>query len=423
MAIKKTLPVQFPKRFLWGAATSAHQVEGNTHNQWTVWELENAKSLAKQAEYKLKDVPVWEGVKDQASDPENYVSGQATDHYNLYEKDFDIVKAMHLNAFRFSIEWSRIEPTKGNWDPAEIQHYREYLQALNKRGIEPVVTLMHWTLPTWFTDMGGFEKRANVRHFVRFAQKIFEEFGQEFRLVCTLNEPEVYVAEGWIEGIWPPSKRSKFTALRVYTNLAYAHRQIYKLAHRTNRRLKVGLSKDIAHHYRGDDALSTKLMVAGAQYVADYFFLNRVRRSLDWLGINYYFTNKYQGFKRVPSDAPLNDLGWEMEPQNLQFVLERIYKKYKTPIIVTENGVADREDKHRKWWISHSISAMYKAMKNGVKLDGYLHWSLLDNFEWAYGKWPNFGLVKVDYKTMKRSPRASAIWLAKLVKELRGISK
>jgi len=417
---KKTLPVSFPKRFLWGVSTSAHQVEGNTHNQWTVWELENAKSLAKQAEYKLTYLPAWDEIKDQATDPANYISGRADEHYDLYERDFDVVKAMGLNSFRFSIEWSRIEPQEGSWDAAEVQHYREYLQALKKRDIEPVITLMHWTLPTWFAKKGGFEKRANVKYFVRFAEKIFEELGSELRLVVTLNEPEVYVAEGWIEGAWPPAKQSKLMAVRVYMNLAYAHRQIYRLAHRTNRRLKIGLSKNIAQHTRGDDAASTKIMVWLQQYVADYFFLGRVRRQLDWLGINYYFSNTYRGFKRVEGGpVPQSDVGWDMQPSDIQFVLERLWRKYQKPLIVTENGVADQHDKYRKWWIAQTISALYKAMQNGVKLDGYIHWSLLDNFEWAFGHWPRFGLLEVDYQTMKRRPRESAKWFAKLVKELR----
>ncbi len=129
-------PLQFPKDFLWGAATSSHQIEGNTHNQWTVWELENAKSLSVQARHKLNYVPHWEAIKDQASNADNYVSGNATDHFNRYQEDFDILKKMNLNAFRFSIEWSRIEPQEGVWDVAAMQHYRNYLFALKERGID-----------------------------------------------------------------------------------------------------------------------------------------------------------------------------------------------------------------------------------------------------------------------------------------------
>jgi beta-glucosidase len=419
MEQKPKLQLKFPKRFLWGAATSAHQVEGDTHNQWSAWELENAKSLAKQAEYKLNELPVWDEVKDKATDPNNYISGTAVDHFNRYETDFDILAHMNMNAFRFSIEWSRIEPQEGQWDLAAIDHYRKYIQALKKRNIEPVVTLMHWTLPVWFHEKGGFEKRRNVKYFVRFARKIFEEYGQDIRYICTINEPEVYAGQGWIDGNWPPNKSNRAQALWVYLNLAYAHRQVYKAAKKFSRRLKVGMSKDVAHHYLGDERLLTRYTLWVNIYINDYLFLNRIRRHMDWLGLNYYFSYRYEGKVRVLSDAPMNDLGWEMKPQDLQPVLERLYKKYKTPIIITESGVADQADEFRKTWIISSITAMYRAMQNGVKIEGYLHWSLLDNFEWAYGKWPRFGLIGVDYETMKRTPRKSAIWFAKVIKQMR----
>lgn len=419
---KPSLPVSLPKRFLWGTATSAHQVEGNTHNQWSVWELENAKSLSAQAPHKLNELPVWDEIKTQATDPHNYISGLATNHYELYEHDFDIVTKMNMNMFRFSIEWSRIEPTEGAWNIEAVEHYRSYLKALQKRGIEPMVTLMHWTLPVWFADKGGFEKRANVKYFVRFARKVLEEYSQDFRYLCILNEPEAYTAEGYIENHWPPSKSNRLLALRVYLNLAAAHRQVYRVAKKTSRRFYIGLSKDVAHHQGVDDKFMTRLNVWLNKYITDYFFLNRIRRQMDWLGLNYYFSYRYQGLLRVPQDdIPVNDLGWEMRPGDMQQVLQRLYKKYKKPIIVTESGVADRNDKYRKWWITHSIVAIHRAIQKGVKIEGYIHWSLLDNFEWAYGKWPHFGLFKVDYKTFKRTARPSALWFARIIKELRGL--
>jgi len=420
---KGVLPLRFPKRFLWGVSTSAHQVEGNTHNQWSVWELENARSLAKQAEYKLDELPVWDDIQAASTDPNNYVSGAATNHYELYKVDFKATAAMGMNAFRFSIEWSRLEPQEGEWNQDEIAHYREYLLELRRQKLEPVVTLMHWTLPVWFADMGGFEKRSNVKYFERFARKVFEEFGMHLRYVVTFNEPEVYVGQGWLEGVWPPNIRSPFRAYLVYRNIAYAHRRIYKLARSTNRRFRVGLSKNIVHFTRGDNKIRTKIVIHFHRYVADYWFLRRVKRKTDWLGVNYYFTRHYENGHMVHNmDAPLSDVGWEMEPANIQFVLERIFAKYKKPIIVTENGVADMHDKYRKWWISQTLVAMHKSMKNGVDLHGYLHWSLLDNFEWASGKWPRFGLLEVDYTTYRRTPRSSAIWFSKVIKNIRGNS-
>lgn len=415
--------LNFPDDFLWGAATSAHQVEGGTHNQWSVWELENAKTLAERAKYELTWLPHWEeSVKKLATDPDNYVSGQASDHFDRYEQDFDIVKGLNMNAFRFSIEWSRIEPNEGVWDPAAIDHYRNYIKALKSRGIEPVMTLMHWTLPTWFTDMGGFEKRRNIGYFVRFAEKVFAEYGADVRYVCTINEPEVYTSHSYYTGQWPPNKKSMFSMVRVYLNLAASHNRIAKLARRKHAKLQIGLTKNCAHHYPGDDARLSAWSAKVSEYIADYLFLDRIRKNLDWLGLNYYFSNRWYGYRVHNPNQKVSDLGWDMQPEHLQDVLERLHDKYGIPIIITENGVADREDTYRKWWIAQSILAMNRAIDNGVQLKGYLHWSLLDNFEWAYGKWPRFGLIHVDYRTGKRKPRASAIWFGKQIKVLRGLS-
>ncbi len=416
---KQPLHLSFPKRFFWGVSTSAHQVEGDNHNQWSVWELENAKALAQQAPYQAKYLPKWDEVKAGATDPKNYVSGEASDHYHRYEQDFAYVKAMNMNAFRFSIEWSRIEPSEGAWNVEAIQHYREYLQALHRKGIEPFVTLWHWSLPVWFAQKGGFEKRANVSYFVRFAEKVMQELGQEFRYVITINEPDSYMAQSYIEGHWPPQQQHKLTALWVYLNLAKAHRDVYRMIKSKSRKFIVGLSKNSVHQYAGDDARISRIAAALSTWGADTFFLNRVRRRLDFIGVNYYFTNRFLGYKVHNPNEHVNDLGWDMQPQDIEFVLERLWRKYKLPLIVTENGVADRDDEYRKWWLSRTLLAMHKAIGKGVKLEGYLHWSLLDNFEWASGFWPRFGLLAVDYQTQKRTPRESAKWFAKVLKQIR----
>lgn len=413
----------FPKRFLWGASTSAHQVEGGNHNQWTVSELEHAKTRAVQAAHQLGHLPIWNEIKQEASRPSNYVSGRASDHYRRYEEDSAILSQLNMNAFRFGIEWSRIEPEEGKWDMAEIEHYRMVLTALKKRGIEPMVTLFHWTMPVWFAEKGGFEKKRNVDYFVRFAEKILDELGGHVRLVCTINEPEVYVSYGWLsDGSWPPHKRAQYLqGMWVYWNLARAHNRVAKMAHKKSRRYKCGISKNCADHYDGDHSIKSKLVIRIVQYGADYWFLNRIRRHMDWLGVNYYFANRYVGGRVSNENIRTSDLGWDMQPDRLEYVLKRLYAVYKKPIIVTESGVADRNDQYRRWWIAHSIAAIHSAMQSGVKVLGYLHWSLLDNFEWAYGKWPRFGLVEVDYTTQARTVRPSAVWYGKVIKKLRGV--
>lgn len=416
--VKQNSNQTFPKNFLWGASTAAHQVEGGTHNQWTEWELENAKALATQAEYHYSDLASWEAIKSQAVNPDNYISGVSTDHYDRYESDFDIVKKMNMNAFRFSVEWSRIEPEEGAWNAQAIEHYKKYVMALKKREIEPVVTLFHFTLPVWFANMGGFEKRKNVKYFVRFAEKIVSELGVNIRYIITVNEPEVYANESYGVGHWPPNKMSKRSVHSVLTNLAYAHNQAAKVIHGLNRRYKVSVAKNTAYYYSGDDALLSRKVTDALQYFQDDYFLKKVIKNCDFLGVNYYFSNRVYGYRVHNPDEDVSDLGWDMAPENIQHALERLYEKYHLPVIVTENGVADAADEHRQWWITQTIIGMQKAMSNGVKIDGYLHWSLLDNFEWDKGKWPRFGLIEVDYDTLKRKARPSAVWFSKVIKKL-----
>ena len=411
----------FPKKFLWGASTAAHQVEGGNHNQWSVWELENAKSLATQSEYHYHDLESWSRIKKEATSPQNYISGDASDHYVQYEKDFDILTKLNMNAFRFSVEWSRIEPQEGAWNAEAIEHYKHYVQALKQREVEPIVTLFHFTLPVWFSELGGFEKKKNIHYFTRFAEKIISELGVSVRYIITINEPEVYAHESYLAGNWPPMRQSKKTMITVLNNLAIAHRQAAKVIHTLNRRYKVSVAKNSCYFYAGDDALLSRKTADIMQYGQDDYFLKKVAKHCDFLGVNYYFSNRVYGYRVHNPDIDMSDLGWDLSPANIQQVLERLHDKYELPIIVTENGLADATDEHRKWWLTHTIIAMQRAMAYGVKLEGYLHWSLLDNFEWDKGKWPRFGLIAVDYATQKRSARPSAIWLSKTLKKLRGI--
>lgn len=411
--------LQFPKRFYWGASTSAHQVEGGAHNQWSIWELENAVALAQRAKYQDTWLPDWQRLEPQATDPKNYISGRAADHYSKYELDFDLLTKLNMNAFRFSIEWSRIEPEEGKWDEQAIAHYRGYLAALKERKIEPFVTLWHWTVPEWFDQKGGFEKRSNVKYFVRFAEKVLTELGSDFKHVITINEPEVFIDMSYNQGKWPPMIQNKQLALKVYVNLAVAHKRVYTVARGINRKFKVGLAKNCAHHYPGDDALISRLSARLAIWGADYFFLNIVKRKLDFIGLNYYFSNRFYGYRIHNPNERQSDLGWDMQPANIEFVLERLWQKYHKPIIITENGVADATDRDRQWWITQTVMAMNRALAKGVKLQGYLHWSLLDNFEWASGFWPRFGLISVDYATMRRKARPSAVWFGMLIDKIR----
>jgi beta-glucosidase len=411
----------FPKRFLWGAATSAHQVEGGTHNQWSVWELENAKAKAAQAEYQYQDYPSWERIKQDAKTPINYVSGRLGDHYHRYAEDFDYLTKMNMNAYRFSIEWSRIEPKEGSWNAEAINHYKEYIAELKRRNIEPIMTLLHFTLPTWFADKGGFEHRANIKYFVRFAERAVAELGKGVKFIITINEPEVYGVASYFHQDWPPANPSLWKTLRVVHNQIAAHKKAYRAIKAINPRFKVSIAKNSVYFYPGDTAWLSRASASVMQWLEDDYVLRKVRRTTDFLGLNYYQSARVFGYRIHNSEkAEYTDVDWMMSPGDIEYVLQRWHRHYDKPILITENGLADATDELRQEWIKATIVAIQRAMGDGVTVFGYLHWSLLDNFEWAYGRWPRFGLVEIDYATGDRRLRPSAAWFGRVIQKLRG---
>lgn len=411
----------FPKHFFWGASTAAHQVEGGNHNQWTVWELAHAKEYAQTAHQHLSHLHYWEDIKDRAEEPENYVSGRGIEHYKRYKQDFSLAQQLNLNAFRFTIEWSRIEPEEGLWDDAEIQHYREYIAELRHRKMEPFMTLWHWTVPVWFAEKGGFEKKENIAYFERFVKKVSETLIDDVEYVITLNEPNVEATFAYLVQLHPPAERSLIKFAKVYWNLTRTHRRAYKVLKAKKPSLQVGMSMQLAniqakrpHNYI--DQTTTQWM----RYFWNWWFLRRIRKHQDFIGMNYYFSDYYSGIgKRLNPKVPLNDMGWYMEPEGIYPLLVRTWARFKKPIFITENGLADENDQHRQWWIEQTLVAMERAISEGVDLRGYFHWSLFDNFEWQDGWWPKFGLIAVDRENgMKRTIRPSAQWYAELLADI-----
>lgn len=411
--------MSFPKNFLWGASVAQHQVEGNNRNQWTMWEHKNARKLAETARKRIGKYESWPRVREAATDPSNYVSEGLADHYNRYEEDLDLLTGMNMNAFRFGVEWSRIEPEEGVWNEAAIEHYRRYIAAVKKRNLEPVMTLLHFTLPVWFAKKGGFEKRANVRYFVRFARKVMHELGSEITYVITINEPEVYAVMSYQTGWWPPAKRNVLKAIAVVNNQIVAHNKVAHMIHRLKQGHKVSVAKHSLQMHPATDSRMDRLAARVLQYINDGYMLSRIVKTCDFLGLNYYQSFRIHNFRFLPTKHGVNDLNWPMDPADIQSVLERWSARYKLPILITENGLADSEETYRKWWIDETVKGMEKAIGNGVELIGYLHWSLMDNFEWSYGKWPRFGLVAVNYETGERTLRESAKHFGRLIKKLR----
>ena len=219
----------FPRDFLWGASTASHQVDGNAPDQWSEWERHHAGAQARNARRRYSHLPGWKLIKPYASKAGNYISGDGVDHFQKYKSDFDLAQDLNMNAFRFGIGWSRIEPEEGKISQEAIDHYHKYIAELKKRGIEPVLNLWHWTMPVWFAKKGGFEKRGNIKYFERHVERVAKEFGDEVRYIIVLNEPNVYTLLSYALGMWPPSRKNPLLALRVYRNLIHAHRRAYRV--------------------------------------------------------------------------------------------------------------------------------------------------------------------------------------------------
>lgn len=419
-----------PKNFYFGAATSAHQVEGGNRNDWTEWEHANSARLAAKAasrhangktrgtffhkkiapspptripDYILKNYP-------NPLQEENYVSGRACDHYHRFREDFDIAKSLGHNAHRFSVEWSRIEPEEGKFSEKEIEHYREVIRALRERGLEPLVTLWHWTVPIWFARKGGFENKRNAFYFCRFSQKIAGEFKNEVRFWIILDEPGLWAGDAYLFGIKPPQKRSILKTARVYFNLINVHREAYRMMKQTNSAFFVGIAESSEWtEFLVLPRVFRKLLLS----LRNYFFLRRIKDSLDFVGVNYYRKNRLFG----DPTGDITDTGWEIFPQGLYLLVKGVWERHHLPIFVTENGLADARDIKRAKFIKDHVAQVVRALREGIDVRGYFHWSLLDNFEWDSGFWPRFGLVEVDYKTQERKIRRSAMVYKEIIEE------
>lgn len=423
---------KFPNSFYFGAATSSHQVEGGNKNDWTEWELRNAKFKAQNATLRQAQGKKWQDfILKNYPNPlreENYISGKACDHYNRFREDFDIAKSLGHNAHRFSIEWSRIEPEEGKFDEKEIEHYREVLKALRERGLEPFVTLWHFTLPLWVKNQGGWENKKTIADFTRYANKIIEKLGRDIKFWIVVNEPTVYTGYGYIVGLFPPQIKNFYLGYAVLRNIMKAYGDVYDLIHSKSDEAMVGNAYNLHYYapYRKwffPDWLAIKIL----NYIRDIYPLNLAKARRDFIGLNYYYRDCVKfvlwggrfGIIDIKNpDENVSDMGWDIFPEGLYRVLRGL-KKYNKPIYIMENGVADSRDEKRAKFIKEHLRWISKALQKESDIRGYFHWSLLDNFEWSDGFWPRFGLVEVDYKTMERKIRPSALEYKKIIDNLK----
>lgn len=417
--------LHFPKDFLWGASTSSHQVEGGNRNDWSEWEQEHATRLAREA-VKYEKLPSWPFISNQATDPQNYISGRACDHYHRYEEDFDIAKSLGHNAHRFSIEWSRVEPEEGKFDEREIEHYRNVIKALRTRGLEPFVTLWHWTLPLWVRDQGGWENKKTIDDFLKYQSYVMRTIGSDIRFWIPINEPTIYSGLAYAIGWFPPCVKSLRRTSRVLKNLLTAHRKAYVLLHQEFQHpVFVGSAHNVHYNVPARNNFIDYLALKIFEYIRDLRPLYSLRGYEDFIGLNYYFRDhvafagvggRYGIIDIKNPNNHVSDLGWDIAPEGIYHVLKKVARR-KLPIYITENGIADAHDEKRELFIRKHLQEVKKALEEGIDVRGYFYWSLLDNFEWDKGFWPRFGLVEIDYKTLERKIRPSAYEYKKIIEE------
>jgi beta-glucosidase len=399
---------KFPDGFYWGAATASYQVEGNIFN--TDWSKAAAEGRVPPAD-------------------------ASSDHYNRYKEDFDIAQSLSHNAHRFSLEWARIEPEEGRFDQEAISHYRDVLMELNKRGLKPFVTIWHFTLPLWFAEKGGFERKDAYKIFSRYAAFVTKELGDLTLGMSTMNEPIVFASNGWLRGTWPPFKRFSltdkvkitnsgkqydprptkglsmlFTYLRVVKNLAKAH----NAAQQTIKKIRPDMEVSIITHiilFHADSTLKNRLIAAFANYHWTFAFMNRVHKYCDSIGVNYYVHKKFGDTVQYEK----TDMDWDIYPEGLYDVLMML-TRYQKPLFVSEAGIADKNDIHRAQYIKKQVAAMWQAIQDGADVRGHLYWSLLDNYEWALGYEKCFGLIDINYETLERKIRPSAYTYQEIIR-------
>lgn len=422
-----TSDIKMPEGFLWGVGVSAHQVEGDNVNDWSEWEKSQAEYFSQNFEEYYRqhltndirfryDRDGLSRFKNEYTSVDNFVSGRAIEHYKRYEDDLKLLEKIGVNLYRFSIEWSRIEPEEGVFNQEALDYYKKYLATVKDKNIQTMVTLWHWTMPVWLAKKGGTSNSRFVFYFERFVEQVVSQLADQVDFWLTLNEPTIYSGFSYFSGIGPVGKKNFLKVFKSFSILAKAHNRAYDVIKKHDPTSKVSL----AHHALPVVAHGGKLINRIAKKALDWFFnehfIKLVSGKLDFLGLNNYVLFEVDKFQRVHKTDKVSDLAWELTPESVYHMLND-YKKYNLPIIITENGVADHDDDDRVWYIEEVVKNIAQAQQEGIDVQGYVYWSFIDNFEWDKGFWPRFGLVEVDYKTMARKMRPSAAEFRRIIQD------
>lgn len=414
--------MKFDKEFLLGASTAAHQVEGNNiHSDfWAMEQLEHSS------------------FKEPSLD--------AVDHYNRYKEDMDLMAEAGLNAYRFSIEWARIEPTKGIYDESEVNHYKEMITYCKSKGIEPIITMHHFSSPKWLIENGGWENEATIQEFADYCSYVIKQIGHLVNYVCTINEANMGLQMAAIARDYRKNLKHDIQvgvnmesmigrqAIREETSKAFGGIDPDKVHHFLSERSKEGDILIMRAHEAARDAMKAicpqlkigvtlslhdfQTEVGGETLAAEEWeeeflhYLPYIEKD-DFFGLQNY-TRKIvgkDGVKPVPEGMEKTQMNYEYYPKSVSNVIRRISKEISIPILVTENGIATSDDSRRIEFIKQAMDGIKECMEEGITVLGYLHWSLMDNFEWQMGYSRTFGLIAVDRSTQTRHPKESLKFL------------
>lgn len=406
----------FPDDFLWGVATSAFQLEGSPHADWTSWDLI------------LSERP------------------DVTNHYTLYREDLHLLKELGVNAYRFSVEWSRIQPRENIWDNEAVAHYQEVIDILIENNIEPMVTLHHFTHPLWFIKKYPWHDDASIEKFLIFAEKMVQTL-KGVRYWITFNEPYVLILAGYFEGCTPPGLRNVPLGVKALKNILACHGEAYDIIHSKIPDAMVSIAHNMAalapwnrwnpldrllskiakHFYNHSllDAFITGTLSVKFPFKRAVEIPVPIKGKLDFFGVNYYtrIHMRFNPFKKLGVEMRhrdidgygLTDMGWEIHPHGLEKVL-RYASKLNVPLIITENGIATHDCQKKIRFMRRHVDAVERCIKDGIDLRGYFYWSLIDNYEWLQGLDARFGLYRVDFDTLERKPTNAASYYSYLIR-------
>lgn len=402
------------KDLLLGVATAATQIEGGrTDNNWHDWHKRGK-------------------IRDGAS-PE-----RANNHYILYEDDITLMASMGIQTYRFGIEWSRIEPQQGNFSNEALVHYRREILLMKKSGILPLITLHHFNNPMWFEKKGGFKNPDSPEIFLNFTTKVVEFLGDTVSEYITVNEPNVYASFSYYYGNWPPGEKSFSAARKVMKNLSKAHILTYSMIHRTRSKKGYHDSKvSFANHVRVfepkcrfnplhrffrnlvselfQDGITKTMSTGEKSFATGKLKGIPTGKYYDFIAVNYYTRSTVSGFgDGVKKKSPVNDLGWEIYPEGIIRCMESLYRKFRAPIYITENGTCDENDIFRSKFIYDHLRLICESE---LPVKRYYHWTFIDNFEWAEGETARFGLVYNNFETQERKIKKSGYFYSEIIKE------